>query len=165
MKPLGKKRKGEELEDFIASHARYMANRLKLTLACCDSPLEQLLAMAILNKPYIEMQPRSHWAGYPFASDGRLHIYLQYPTHINGRSCRLDFAFISSTIRLNVEVDGHEFHERTKEQARRDRSRDRELTADGWTVLRFTGQEVWADALGCVDQIWNFTVPGKEPSE
>lgn len=50
---------------------------------------------------------------------------------------------------IAVELDGHEFHERTKHQARRDRSRDRFMTAHDIKVLRFTGSEVWHDAYGC----------------
>ncbi|GAB1268124.1 hypothetical protein NBRC116493_13770 [Aurantivibrio infirmus] len=42
-----------------------------------------------------------------------------------------------------VEVDGHDYHERTKEQAKRDRSRDRSMTASGLTVFRFTGSELF----------------------
>lgn len=41
-----------------------------------------------------------------------------------------------------VEVDGFAFHERTKEQATWDKRRERALTAAGYTVLRFSGQEV-----------------------
>jgi hypothetical protein len=37
---------------------------------------------------------------------------------------------------LVVEVDGHDFHE--KEQARRDKQRDRFMTTTGAKVLRFT---------------------------
>lgn len=56
-------------------------------------------------------------------------------------------------IRLCIECDGHEFHERTKEQAARDKRRDRELATAGWTVFRFTGSEIWKDPRGCVDQV------------
>jgi very-short-patch-repair endonuclease len=55
--------------------------------------------------------------------------------------------------RVLVECDGHDFHERTKEQAQRDKARDRELQAVGYYVLRFTGSEIWNDAAGCVEQI------------
>lgn len=41
-----------------------------------------------------------------------------------------------------VECDGHDFHERTKEQAARDRKRDRRLQQLGYVVLRFTGSEI-----------------------
>lgn len=50
-----------------------------------------------------------------------------------------------------IECDGHEFHERTKEQAARDKARDRELQSRGFKVFRFTGSEIWADPLGCAD--------------
>lgn len=51
---------------------------------------------------------------------------------------------------IAIELDGHDFHERTKEQARRDKSRDRNFTNQGWKVLRFTGSEVYADPELCV---------------
>lgn len=55
--------------------------------------------------------------------------------------------------RLAIECDGHDFHERTKEQAARDRSRDRALQAAGYTVMRFTGSELYRDPVGCVLEI------------
>lgn len=55
--------------------------------------------------------------------------------------------------RLIVECDGHDFHERTKEQAAKDRSRDREFQLRGFGVMRFTGSEIVNDPLGCACQI------------
>jgi hypothetical protein len=48
-----------------------------------------------------------------------------------------------------IECDGHDFHERTKEQAAHDKRRDRHMQGLGLKVLRFTGSEVWADPFGC----------------
>jgi hypothetical protein len=48
-----------------------------------------------------------------------------------------------------IEIDGHDFHERTKEQAAADRKRDRVLSALGYTVIRFTGSEVYAAPSDC----------------
>ena len=42
-----------------------------------------------------------------------------------------------------LEVDGHEFHEKTKEQAIRDKSRDRFITRKGFPIFRFTGSEIF----------------------
>lgn len=53
-----------------------------------------------------------------------------------------------------IECDGHDFHERTKEQARKDKSRDRELMKLGHTVIRFTGSEIWEDPKKCANQIF-----------
>lgn len=72
------------------------------------------------------------------------------------RQCRVldwpvDFLLVTgapdgSQHRAVVECDGHEFHERTKEQAERDRSRDRRLQSEGIRVFRFTGSELHRNA-------------------
>lgn len=59
---------------------------------------------------------------------------------------------------LFVECDGHDFHERTKEQAERDRSKDRAIQAAGISVLRFTGREIWRDASSVVMEILKFMI-------
>ena len=66
---------------------------------------------------------------------------------------RLDFALFTWDDRLAIETDGHDFHERTKEQAARDRSRDRAFTADGWKVLRFTGSELHRSVESCWNEV------------
>lgn len=48
-----------------------------------------------------------------------------------------------------VECDGHEFHEKTKEQAAKDKARDRDLAARGFTVFHFTGSELYRDPMKC----------------
>lgn len=60
---------------------------------------------------------------------------------------------VLSSQTILVECDGHEFHERTKEQASRDKSRDRELHSAGFLVLRFSGSEIWEDPYKCATQI------------
>jgi len=52
-----------------------------------------------------------------------------------------------------VECDGHEFHEKTKEQARRDKSRDRDLLSKGFPVMRYTGSEIWENPLICAEEV------------
>lgn len=53
-----------------------------------------------------------------------------------------------------VECDGHEFHERDKTQAARDKSRDRDpAPLQGIQVLRFTGFEIHRDAAACAMQV------------
>ncbi len=75
---------------------------------------------------------------------------------------RVDFLIedLPHKVRAVIECDGHQFHERTKEQARKDRSRDRDLQGEGYLVLRYTGSEIWADPMACVQdiegQIWSF---------
>ena len=54
---------------------------------------------------------------------------------------------------IAIECDGHDYHERTKEQAAKDRSRDRILLADGLRVVRFTGSEIYRDANSCAAEV------------
>lgn len=60
--------------------------------------------------------------------------------------------------RLVVECDGHDFHERTKKQAKADRSRDRRLQELGYTVYRFTGSEIYTDPVKCAQDVVRWAV-------
>jgi very-short-patch-repair endonuclease len=55
-------------------------------------------------------------------------------------------------LRLCVEFDGWKTHG-TREAFARDRSRDRELFPLGWTVLRYTWDDVVRDPEVVVDQL------------
>lgn len=58
--------------------------------------------------------------------------------------------------RFIIECDGHDFHERTKEQAARDRKRDRDFAIAGVPFLRFTGSEIVRSLSDCMDQVETF---------
>lgn len=51
--------------------------------------------------------------------------------------------------RLIVECDGHEWHDRTKQQAAYDRARDRELLVLKFVTVRFTGSEIYHSPERC----------------
>lgn len=57
---------------------------------------------------------------------------------------------------LIVECDGHDFHEKTKEQAKKDKSRDRRLQSVGYTVFHFTGSEIYRDCFSCAMQCYDY---------
>lgn len=54
--------------------------------------------------------------------------------------------------RMIIECDGHDYHERTKDQAKKDRSRDRFLQSLGYLVFRYTGSEIWQDVFHCAHE-------------
>ncbi len=56
---------------------------------------------------------------------------------------------------LAIECDGHEWHERTKEQAARDRHKDRRRLARGIPTLRFTGSEIHAKLDSLLSDVWS----------
>lgn len=68
---------------------------------------------------------------------------------------RVDFALANHDGGLVcVECDGHDYHERTREQAEHDRRRDRYFQARGWRVMRFTGSEIVRDSRACGEELW-----------
>jgi len=62
--------------------------------------------------------------------------------------------------KLIIECDGHDFHERTKQQAAKDRARDRTVQLNDYSVLRFTGSELYANAWDCAEQVTYWAVKG-----
>jgi len=131
----------------------------------CESPIERLLLSHMLvhgwecpdGPPLLrELSAfgiRPNWKVLQ-SGECTLSCIVQAAVDVEGRSFRVDFAFISEIgDRIAVELDGHDFHERTKEQARHDKSRDRLLATAGWRLLRFTGSEVYADPAACLARV------------
>lgn len=83
--------------------------------------------------------------------------FIVYETQGAVERYRADFIFSAISDekfkRLVVECDGHDYHERTKEQAAHDRGRDRRMQELGYTVFRFTGAEIHRDPIKCARQI------------
>lgn len=75
----------------------------------------------------------------------RIDLALEARDRVTGR-----------TAIVALELDGHDFHERTKEQAERDRRRDRDLQVLGWKVARFTGSQVHRDVSATVEELVAF---------
>lgn len=88
--------------------------------------------------------------GNPGHADG-----VVFPQVIIG-AYRVDFFIAYRTSKkltgVVIECDGHEFHEKTKQQVRRDKARDRFLQSKDYKVLRFAGSELWEHPMLCADQ-------------
>lgn len=69
----------------------------------------------------------------------------------------VDFLLESTypAITLAIEIDGHEWHEKTKEQASRDKERSRSLLRQGFPEIRFTGSEVFTRPDDCAKESVN----------
>lgn len=61
-----------------------------------------------------------------------------------------------------IECDGHEFHEKTKEQAKHDKERDRFLQKEGYPVYRFTGSEIFNNPFQVLSEIEEILYKGGE---
>jgi very-short-patch-repair endonuclease len=84
---------------------------------------------------------------------GELRLEPQYPAL--GGKYRPDFAVFrdGADWKIAIECDGHRWHEKTPDQAQRDKERDRALVYDGWTLLRFTGREIQRSLQRCCSDI------------
>lgn len=121
----------------------------------CDSPIELQMGLALLGSDMGAIAFTNIQTELPAETHG---FYL-LPQHKVG-AYRLDFGVCiydeSGLVRVAVECDGHDFHERTKRQAAHDKARDRFLLEQGWPVMRFTGSEIHKNAPACANQVVKF---------
>jgi very-short-patch-repair endonuclease len=66
-------------------------------------------------------------------------LVFQHPVVLSGRNRRIDFAL--PDLKIAIEVDGYESHSRF-DVFQDDRARGNELELEGWTVLRFTWNQI-----------------------
>lgn len=120
----------------------------------CDSPIEQLYFLALKNSCIYE--------------NIDLTIETQKEIYANGKKYKVDFYITASElfslvkndkhtiysreVNLCVECDGHNFHEKTKEQVSKDKSRERDIMSKGLNLIRFSGSEIYTKSNKCAIQ-------------
>lgn len=92
----------------------------------------------------------------------------QYQFDINGKKYIADFALLYRSnfcignenvewpIACIVECDGHDFHEKTKQQAARDKKRDRDFLSHNISTFRFTGSEINLNPSACAHEVIDY---------
>lgn len=122
-------------------------------LCCCESAAEAFLAREVVRQPgaYIGEADTETRGTARFGCDDDLSVRLQVPL----RSLRIDMVaeLAQSRFKLAIEVDGLGFHQRSAEQIASDYLRERRLVALGYTVIRFTAQEVFVRPAECWRQV------------
>lgn len=121
----------------------------QIVLGKTESPIETALLTALC----VEAKALGYRVGKtPSASD----VIAIRPQQRVGRY-RADFVvafhFFGTALSIVVECDGHEFHEKTKHQASRDKARDRHMVGLGYFVMRFSGSEIFRSAKDCALQV------------
>jgi very-short-patch-repair endonuclease len=147
-----------------------LEKRIQALLKLCESPIEQLLLLTFIEQYCIDgngyIGPKSiswtdRWQAGRLGTDGSVlfcELHPQYVIHDRNISYRLDFAMFydrvggPGQIKVAIECDGHNFHERTAEQAQRDRAKDRYLQQTGWIIARYTGSEIARNAPSILDE-------------
>ena len=110
----------------------------------CKSPIEQILYMALTVRLF----------GNYFDIESQKEIIAD-----SGKKYFADFAIFNVKddnvydLLLLVECDGHDFHEKTKAQVKRDNEREYDLRMSGYDILHFSGSQIYADPFKCADEI------------
>jgi very-short-patch-repair endonuclease/nucleoside 2-deoxyribosyltransferase len=145
----------------VAHSAAYMA-LIGSIEAKLDSPLEKTFLDCLIETAETVRPSYSNDSAYLDIEHNGVHFLAIAQAVVEvPKRYRLDFLFYTDGLKLAVEIDGHDFHEKTKEQAQRDKSRDRALTGAGFTVLRYTGSEIYRDAHSAVSEVLSF-ITGKK---
>jgi restriction endonuclease-like protein len=124
----------------------------------CESPIERVMLAALIAETagrefnWMRHQPKDLGSGW-----GRDGEYGYSQVEIG--PYRVDFLISHYIVgmyqrHIVVECDGHDFHERTKEQAARDKQRDRWFQGQNYRVLRFTGSEIWRKPFECAHEVF-----------
>jgi very-short-patch-repair endonuclease len=155
-----------KINEIIDLHTATMRERytdeLELLLGFCESPIEEIFGAALLHDlwacpefKFSFIEDHNHCA---YGVDDNA-LFAQYKIGRYRVDFFVYFGMKDGPIKIAIECDGHDYHERTKEQARHDRSKDRWLQSHGYRILRFTGSEIWKDPVECAEQvlklIWN----------
>lgn len=122
-------------------------------IADCESPIEQLLAIELER-----INLKNMYVLNPFIDV--VEIEKQQEIKCGKKTYRVDF--LIPVVYKNqenkmfvVECDGHEFHQKTKEQVENDNKRQRDLQKEGYEIIRFSGTEIWHKPYQCACEIKN----------
>ena len=133
------------------------------------SPIEKQLLAALVAGVPADMQLHSYKTAPRFCAETRYFsgadggrsygdgdVSFSLYRHASIASYKVDFLLELDGHReyVAIECDGHEWHERSKEQASSDRARDRALLALGFPTIRFTGSDIFNAAKWCAEEVF-----------
>lgn len=145
-------------KDLISNYLDYHYFNLTTVLSIleeCQSPIEKKLGFRLMTK--LDVNYGGYFGG---GINENFSIIPQEEVYYDkNKKYVIDFSIHYQdeygSFKIAIECDGHEFHERTKEQAAKDRSRDRKLIKMGYIVLRFTGSEINNDVKSCEREVYS----------
>jgi len=143
---------------------RDLTECLELASRHCESPIEVLLLHALVvecGRDGVRVEDGFTRCSWLSLCPSRTVIRIQPDLSKGGSALRFrpDLMVIRKhrsgvSSAVYVECDGHDWHDRTPEQALRDKSRDRSIYAEtGVAVVRFTGREITRNADACAREV------------
>lgn len=133
-------------------------NSLISSVDSCESPIEEMLTIA-LNNHQKEMWFLSTSCNYVVDNQVKIKCGTD-----NFRVDLLISCVVDNVEKhYAIECDGHEFHQKNKEQVSKDYRKDRILKMYGIDVLRFSGSDIFNDVDECVREIQKTIFSRKQP--
>lgn len=91
-------------------------------------------------------------------------LFSQMPIEIGTKKYIADFYFeedvyvnkFNTDKKIIIECDGHQFHQKTKEQVKHDNEREYDLKMAGYEILRFSGSQIYNEPLKCAEDTYNY---------
>ena len=148
--------------EFISFQNRRFTAFVTESLKKMQSPIEKQLFVSLFAKSLEIPDVISFSAGFdelqflsdPYSDSVGFHITVH--SQVESGKYIVDFLLecnrADKTTEVVIECDGHDFHEKTKDQAAHDKKRDRFLIEQGHKVLHFTGSEIYNNSDKCANQ-------------
>lgn len=153
----------ERITEDLESQISYYRDGVFGPFSVCESPIEKIMAIGLYTLGHSRLD---HVTVYDSSHEPDFvggYTLMVIPQHHIGKY-RVDLLVgykgagdISEGF-IAVECDGHDFHEKTKEKAKRDKARDRFLSTRVAKVLRFTGSEIYADPVKCCNEVFDLAM-------
>lgn len=99
-----------------------------------------------------------------------ISLFSQAPITVGEKRYVADFLFERDEFvnkfnidrKIIIECDGHQFHQKTKEQVQYDNEREYDLKMAGYEILRFSGSQIYNKPLKCAEDTYNYIFKGTE---
>lgn len=101
-----------------------------------------------------------------FNNKEQIFLLPQREICIENKKYIVDFEFeadeyvnqFNTNKKIIIECDGHQFHQKTKEQVTKDNKREYDLKMAGYQVLRFSGSQIYNEPFKCAEDTYNFII-------
>lgn len=136
----------------VESHLSKKYGEIMDSLEGCESPIERLFSIE-LNEALSDSKLNFMFDVIECIPQYAIKIF---PNTTNEKTYRIDFLVKLHDLKNDkeygfaIECDGHEFHEKTKEQVAKDKKRDRDLLRAGVIPIRFSGSEIYENPSSVV---------------
>ncbi len=148
---------GMDFNVFKRKFRHYLCNICSNDNISCENIIEYMFEWDIKEELQLSYEsPIEEKLGKLILEELEDILFIDSQKEILNGKYRVDFLLASYYKKrqpLIIECDGHDFHEKTKEQSKRDKQRDRDCLLAGYNVMRFTGSEIYNNTEKCIQEI------------